>query len=194
MGLQCLNLATLASCGFTQLDSVTLPPISGTAGSISTDGIPAANGNYYAFDSNGNMLFQPHHVVLVRVDQRRDGQIANTAASYLGSILTSGQYVYQTYVNSDGEGTLYMSCLDTATIGVPGLPDQRRDPGKRHPRLPRTSIVADRDAPGRLRRQQREVLLADGHPRPTPIPPTSGSDLHRGTTGFGSGAIVGSRF
>ncbi len=131
MGLQCLNLATLASCGFTQLDSVSLAPTSnGTAGSISTDGIPAANGNYYAFDANGNMLcFNPTTSSSCGSTNVSNGQIANTQSATRAAssprASTSSKLTSPTSAAGwrGGVGTQILTCYNTATNSVcPGYP------------------------------------------------------------------------
>ena len=199
VGLQCLNLTTLNSCGFTQLDTVTVAPTGGTAALISSDGIPAGNGNYYLFDANGNELcFNPTSGACGSTNISA-GQVAGNPSSYLGSILTSGQYVFQTYVptynTGTGTGTLDLTCYNTATSSVcPGYPISEgasigNNPDYIAPVLSDGNIIGICDV----------AKAACYTPTGTPMAsdPYAGyagfGDITPGP-GFGSGAIVGSRF
>lgn len=58
LGMQCLNLNTLRSCGLTKLATTNHP--APNYGLIAGDGIAASDGRYYYLDTSGNMLcFDP---------------------------------------------------------------------------------------------------------------------------------------
>jgi uncharacterized repeat protein (TIGR01451 family) len=192
IGVQCLDLTTLVSCGYTQLDTTTVAPSGGLTGMVSSDGIPAANGNYYFFGASGNMsCFNPTSGPC-GVTNISAGQTA-FAGGYLGSILTSGQYIYVTYVNAAAT-VLYMSCYNTATSSVcPGFPINEGTPVNSGfpdfiaPVLSTTGSLLGACDVGKARcYSPTGTLIAN------PYPGYNGFGL--GAAGFGSGAIVGSKF
>jgi uncharacterized repeat protein (TIGR01451 family) len=123
LGMQCLDLTTRQSCGFVQFDSTTFAPAVGQFAMISTDGIQAADGNYYAFDVNGNMIcFNPVTSSSCGVTNVSGGVMAGWIGGSNGNVMTDGPYVFATY--EDTAATAYMSCYNTATHSVcgPGFP------------------------------------------------------------------------
>jgi uncharacterized repeat protein (TIGR01451 family) len=121
--MQCLDLTTRQSCGFVQFDSTTFAPAVGQFAMISTDGIEAADGNYYAFDVNGNMIcFNPVTSSSCDVTNVSGGVMAGWIGGSNGNVMTDGPYVFATY--EDTAATAYMSCYNTATHSVcgPGFP------------------------------------------------------------------------
>ncbi|MCU1658871.1 MAG: hypothetical protein JWO57_3527 [Pseudonocardiales bacterium] len=105
-GMQCLNLSSLVSCGYTQLGSTTVPGYG-----MSGDGIAAADGNYYYMDNNGFMqCVTPTATSCGAVD------VAGTVVGHGGTmeVGTYGRYVYATYDVPPGT-TNYITCFDTTT-------------------------------------------------------------------------------
>ncbi|WP_157578791.1 DUF11 domain-containing protein [Rudaea cellulosilytica] len=99
VGLQCLNLTSLVSCGFIQLDTVALG--SGALG-IAGDGIQAANGRYYYADINGSLVcFDPtvgaNGASCGVVNAGTGAETATSYSGYFAEFGTYGNYVYFTY-------------------------------------------------------------------------------------------------
>ncbi|MCW2598099.1 MAG: hypothetical protein JWP39_3987, partial [Jatrophihabitans sp.] len=115
VGVMCLDLGALTSCGFTHLDDQTSPPVSGTVGQVASDGIVAGDGNYYLFDAAGNMLCFNAGSGACGVTASTGGQ-AVFAGGYTANMLTAGRYVFVTFINSAGE--VYTSCHDTVTASL----------------------------------------------------------------------------
>ncbi|MCU1659132.1 MAG: hypothetical protein JWO57_3788 [Pseudonocardiales bacterium] len=202
VGVQCLDLTTLLSCGFTQLDTqtvqATLP--NRVIGMISSNGVPAANGNYYFFDGAGNMLcFSPTAGACGQTNisgGRNAGYLDNlTGVYYNASILTADQYVYVTFVDPDG--TLYLSCYNTATpaLCAPSFPINEGTPAD--PRYP-DFIAPVLSTSGTLLGACDVYLGACYSPTGASMP----TNPYAGFTsmgccaapGFGDGAVVGSRW
>ncbi|MGO4653108.1 hypothetical protein AB4068_15600 [Arthrobacter sp. 2RAF22] len=114
VGLQCLDLTAVSSCGFARLDTVGTAPLGGSYGLIEGSGIPAANGRYYYFDASGNMLcFDPSTSAACGVTPVTSGQSVDISRIFTGT--TYGQYAFAGYMTPAGES---LACFDTAT-GAP---------------------------------------------------------------------------
>ncbi|MBN8885123.1 MAG: DUF11 domain-containing protein [Rudaea sp.] len=102
IGMQCLNLSSLQSCGFIQLDTVPFARTSMSAALVIGDGIRASNGKYYYVDGNGNLLcFDPasgaNGAACGITNAGIGAQPAANIAGYIGELGTYGDYVYFTY-------------------------------------------------------------------------------------------------
>jgi uncharacterized repeat protein (TIGR01451 family) len=154
---------------------------------------PAANGNYYLFDANGDMLcFNPASGACGSTNIS-GGQIAGNAAGYLGSILTSGQYVYQTYIGSSG--SLFIACYDTASSSpCAGFPKNEGAPIGNNPDYIAPVLSPSGTPLGACDVNKTNCYAPTGATIADPYTAyTAFGDLTPGP-GFGSGAIVGSRF
>ena len=118
-GMQCLDLSTRQSCGFSQLGTQTLA--GGSTAMVSTDGIAASDGNYYLFDGNGNLdCFNAAASAACGSTNVTAGVEPGTKA-YVASILTDGAYVFVSYV--DPAEVAHMSCYNVETHALcPGYP------------------------------------------------------------------------
>jgi uncharacterized repeat protein (TIGR01451 family) len=119
VGLMCLDLTSLTSCGFTRLDEVPTAAINGTYALISGTGLPASDGNYYYFDQNANALcFNPATgpCGIEHLDPAL--KPANTYA--YGS--TFGSYVFG-IMQASGSSKSNLYCYDVSTAAsCPGYP------------------------------------------------------------------------
>ena len=201
VGVQCLNLKTLNSCGFDLLDRQAMGPTatsgSNLIGMISTDGVAAADGNHYFFDANGNMICYnapsgPCGTTNVS-GGRTTGGGDPTKVDYNGSLITAGRYVWASFI--DPSGTLYLSCYDTSASAVcSGYPINEGDaqslgfPDFLAPVLSSTGApLGVCDVAEHACYSPSGVGLTNPYSNFT----TFGSGS---TTGFGSGGIVGARF
>ncbi|MGA0568337.1 DUF7507 domain-containing protein [Rathayibacter sp. KR2-224] len=115
VGLQCLNLTTLVSCGFTQLDTVTAAPVSAAYGQLAGDGIRATNGRYYFVDTTGNLLcFNPTTASSCGVTNAGIGPVTVSTA-YHAEVGTYGNYLYFTYTTGNNDNYLFGYNVGTAT-------------------------------------------------------------------------------
>jgi uncharacterized repeat protein (TIGR01451 family) len=192
VGVQCLNLTTLLSCGYTELDRQTFLLVT-YGGAISSDGIRAADGNYYLFDANGNMLcFSPTSGACGSTNITA-GQSATGTNVYLGSIMTAGRHVFQTYIGSSG--SLFMSCYDTSTSSVcSGFPKNEGVPG--YPGFPdfiAASLSPSGSLIGACSVNKATCYSPSGAVVTNPYPNYSAMGYPI-ATGFGSGLIYGSKF
>jgi uncharacterized repeat protein (TIGR01451 family)/LPXTG-motif cell wall-anchored protein len=111
VGLQCLDLTALSSCGFTQLDTVGSGPIGNSYALIQGSGLPAANGRYYYFDATGNMLcFNPAAGAACGSVPVTSGQTVDVSRTFTEN--TYGHYAFAAYMTAVGES---LSCFDTST-------------------------------------------------------------------------------
>ncbi|HKC29665.1 MAG TPA: hypothetical protein VKB75_16740, partial [Jatrophihabitans sp.] len=105
-GIQCLDLTTRLSCGYNQIGTTTQP-----GWGLSGDGIAAADGNYYYYDSNGFMQ-------CVSPTGTSCGAFnvggAVTASNGTQEVGTYGRYVFATFLGATGT-TDNLGCFDTAT-------------------------------------------------------------------------------
>ena len=120
VGIQCLNLTTELSCGFTQLDVVAAEAGSGSGGyaNIAGDGIPASNGNYYFTDIANNLLcFNPSSGPCGVTPIFGSSPLPSYAWSF--QTMTVGRYIFATSEVTDN----ILTCFDTATNSLcPGYP------------------------------------------------------------------------
>jgi uncharacterized repeat protein (TIGR01451 family) len=124
LGMQCLDLTTRQSCGFLELDTTTMAPPVGQFGQISTDGIEASDGNYYAFDQNGNLYCINTTTFSSCGGTNITGGVkAGWIGGSNGNIMTVGPRVFVTY--EDATATARMSCYDVETHALcgPGFPN-----------------------------------------------------------------------
>jgi uncharacterized repeat protein (TIGR01451 family) len=119
VGVMCLNLAALRSCGFTQLDAV--PDLIATSsGLIGGTGIPAPDGSYYFADEAGKVLcFSPAAGACGTTTL--PGVTAASAAVPMSA--TYGSYVLAQVLPAAGAANYSLYCYDTATSSLcPGFP------------------------------------------------------------------------
>ncbi|GAB2457966.1 hypothetical protein GCM10027082_05610 [Comamonas humi] len=113
VGLQCLNLDTLLSCGFIELDRLPFGALNGSYGMIAGDGVQAGNGKYYYVAASGNLLcFDP----AAGTDGASCGAFndlgnnqkvpAVAGPGYFAEVGTYGKYVYFTH-SRNGQTYLY---------------------------------------------------------------------------------------
>ena len=145
VGLQCLNLTTLLSCGFTQLDTVSIAPVSAVYGQIAGDGIQAANGRYYYVDTNGNLLcFNPATSTSCGVTNGGIGAVSVPVA-YFAEVGTYGNYLYFSYTTGNNDNYLFgynvASATPTALTGAFVGPTQSGSPSEVLPVLSSTGAV-----------------------------------------------------
>jgi uncharacterized repeat protein (TIGR01451 family) len=210
VGVMCLDLTTLKSCGFTQLDTQTLglggsrfgSGVANQFGMISSDGIKAADGNYYFFDANGNILCFNASSGPCGVHNISNGvKGGGPDNAYMASIMTAGSAVFVTYVSSSAPANIeYLSCFDTSTqslcSGSPnsfpineGTAVDNGFPDTLGPVLSPTGAflgVCDAD--------KATCVSATGATLTNPYPGITGFGDPGIVPGFGSGAIVGARF
>ena len=122
VGVMCLDLATLTSCGFTQLDTVISAPYAGPVGGIygriGGTGIPASNGNYYFSDASGNLLCFSPASGACGVTQLTP----TTSTSGGGYAVTYGDYVF-TAVAPATNSAYNVNCFNVVTNSAcPGSP------------------------------------------------------------------------
>lgn len=106
VGMMCIDIVTLVSCGFHPIDKVNYAPyFAGNNPQISGTGIPASNGKYYFATANGKILcFDPSK--FVRTDVSSTGLCGTfDVGGIQGSdrpphTLTFGDYVFATLVPS----------------------------------------------------------------------------------------------
>ena len=117
VGVMCLNLTSLQSCGFAQLSTVAVSPPNSNSGGIGGSGIAAPNGNYYFADTVGELLcFNPVSGPCGVVLLAAAAGVADAVAS------TYGNYVFAQIQLVPGGG-YSMYCFNTATSSVcPGYP------------------------------------------------------------------------
>lgn len=123
IGIMCLNLTTLDSCGLTSLGTVpSAPGTSTTYANLASDGVAASNGHYYVIEQNGNMVcFAPSPTGGTTCGSANVSGGRTLNANGVGEIKTVGRYVFTVF--SDTAGTEYASCFDTVTAAVcPGFP------------------------------------------------------------------------
>jgi hypothetical protein len=121
VGIQCVDLVTIASCGVTQLAEVPSPPptVRTPPGKveipyITGTGIPASDGHYYYFDGNGDVVcFDPAGAALCGTHNITGGHATNNATQ----TGTFGDDLYATYLDAT-DGNEYLSCYDTATSSL----------------------------------------------------------------------------
>ena len=194
IGVQCLNLTALTSCGFTLLDTTTNRY--GTGGKVSTDGIPAADGNYYFFAGSGNMLcFNPTTGKCGSVDML-DGRATVNASTntYNASFLTAGRHIFVTFVAPGNK--LFISCYDTTTAArcdddfpiAEGTATNGAFPDTMAPVLTSSGVFV-----GACDLDKATCYKPTGDTVANPYPGIRGISYPT-TVGFGDGVIVGSRF
>src|SRR5262249_33904308 len=121
VGIQCLDLNTQLSCGFTQLDTVAVPPQYGSYAFIFGDGRVAANGNYYFVDHNGNLLCFSPTTGSCGLTNITSGALLYQIDSP-ASVTTWGSYVFVSYTTAAASDD-FISCWNTATNAIcPGYP------------------------------------------------------------------------
>ncbi|MDL9977805.1 hypothetical protein [Microbacterium candidum] len=193
IGVMCLDLTTVraTSCGYTELDTV-----SGFSGSapLSTNGVAASDGNFYFFDSNGNMLCFSASTGSCGKVGVSGGLFSNNSNA---SMLTSGRYVYTTFVSGT---TLYLTCYDVSAHAVCGsaYPINEGAPNGNAGYANTIAPVLDR-ATGALRAAcdlgKGACYAPDGTALASnPYSGISGIGYPPSTVGFGDGAIVGTKF
>ena len=201
VGVQCLDLSSGTSCGFTQLDTVAqAPDAANHVGQIATDGIAASDGHYYMFDQRGNLLcFDPTSGACGTTNIA--GGITGINPSVLGpagEVLTDGNAVYVTFLDSANPRHVHLSCFDVSHSGLcaPSFPV---DEGAAH-----SSVYPDVLAPVLSPTGGFEGACAVAAGKCVTPAGTSLSNPYVGITGFGgshaapvglgSGQIVGARF
>jgi uncharacterized repeat protein (TIGR01451 family) len=206
LGVQCLDLGTQTSCGFTQLDTATQPPAStGTAGRpvgrITADGIAAANGDYYMFDSRGQLLcFDPASGSACGAFNVTGGApVFDPGAGALSSMITLGSHVYVTFINSSNNH-IELTCFDTSTSALCGASpspfpaDDGAALNDAYPDFVAPVLAADGTPLGACDVNKHLCYGPTGAALANPYPSFSGFGYPPANTGFGSGAVVGSRF
>jgi hypothetical protein len=198
VGIQCLNLSTLDSCGFTRLGTEAYKP-HGDQGLVVGDGIAAADGNYYFFDDAGDMLCFSVTSGACGSAHVSGAQVPGSGGVTLpGSIMTVGQHVWVTFNGAGRPGSAYITCYDTATSAAcPGFP-KRDGAAIRHsgytnflaPVLSDTGTVL-----GACDVREPGCYTAAGAVLANPYDGITGFGYQPSApVGLGSGAIVGARF
>jgi uncharacterized repeat protein (TIGR01451 family) len=120
VGMQCLDLVRLVSCGIVELDEVpTAPKAANPPGKVEIPGMngsgaPAGDGNYYYLDDAGNLVcFDPTTAVSCGTHPVTAGAATATAAQ----TGTFGSYVYGSYYNPADQKD-YLTCYDVTTAAV----------------------------------------------------------------------------
>jgi uncharacterized repeat protein (TIGR01451 family)/fimbrial isopeptide formation D2 family protein len=193
VGVMCLDLTATPqalSCGFTPLDQLSTAPPSAAA--ISSNAVPAADGNYYMFDGAGNMLcFSPASGACGSVNV--SGGRANSVA--ISGMVTSGNYVYATFFAA---GSLFLTCYDvsahaTCSGSYPineGTPPNASYPDTLAPVLePTTGVLL-----GACDLAKAACYAPSGASLANPYPGITGIGYPPSSTGFGDGVIVGTKF
>jgi uncharacterized repeat protein (TIGR01451 family) len=194
VGLQCLNLTTLKSCGFTQLDTVALPPANSSYGGIAGDGIAAANGNHYYVDLNGNLLcFNPATASSCGTTNAGIGPvIAANFGGYFAEVGTYGNYLYFTYTTG-GNAYLFGYNVATATPTLVtaqfvGAPQTGNAASEVFPVLSATGAVL-----GGCSIFNSVCYSITNTAIPNPWPATR-FGFAPASLGFGSGVVMGSKY
>lgn len=129
VGMMCLDIVTLVSCGFHPLDYVTFAPyFAGTNPLISGTGIPAADGRYYFATANGKFLcFDPS--AFIRGDTTSTGLCGSidvggvTGSDRPPHTATYGDYVFAAIVPMSTSANPNIYCYRVATKSLcPGFP------------------------------------------------------------------------
>ena len=193
VGMQCLDLSTLLSCGFTQLD--TLANLNaGVARFMSGDGIAATNGNYYYLDQKGNLLcFNPATGSCGAFAVTGGAAISSGAIDFFAQTGTYGTFVYSTYLNSAGT-QVSLTCFNTATNalcpGYPiavGAPSTQDAAGEVMPVLSSTGVVL-----GGCAVYNQVCFSTSGAPIANPY--TAQAYGFNVTQGLGQGVVIGSKY
>ena len=119
-GIQCLDLLTESSCGYTELGTITTEEDYGAsnegAGLLNGDGIPV-DGKYYYADANGIVYcFTPGSGACGSANVGGGNGIDPVAAGFGVEPLTVGRYVYLTWSSTNpftSGSNFHMSCYDT---------------------------------------------------------------------------------
>jgi hypothetical protein len=133
VGIMCLDLSTLHSCGFTQLDTTLLIPVGGEIGGT---GIPATDGNYYYADTAGNLLcFNPSSGACGVRALGTASTTADTLSATYGNLVFSVTWNIST-------SRFQLSCTNVV-VGAPcaGYPVTVTNAGYNGPGYPRSPIV-----------------------------------------------------
>ena len=185
-GMQCLDLNSLTSCGFTALGSTTVPGYS-----LSGDGIAAGDGNYYYVDLNGDLQ-------CVSPAGASCGTTTVTAGQPMGTvgnpeIDTFGQYVYISYVDASNS-TEFLSCYDTTAHAVcPAFPIAVGAPSPHgsevFPVVSSTGTIL-----GGCAVFDSACFTPTGAPLPNPWSQTAYAFSPTTNDGFGTGVLVGTKY
>jgi uncharacterized repeat protein (TIGR01451 family) len=195
VGEMCLNLTTLKSCGFIQLDTVTAAPGGGGAAQIGADGIAASDGNYYIWDQAGNMMcFAPSATGGSLCGKTNiSGAFTHYGSNYVGSPVTEGNTVFVDFL-TPAQHTIF-TCYDVTTSSIcPGFPvddgaaGSTGFPGVIAPVLSSTGAFL-----GACDLQHATCLSPTGSTLANPYPGITGYGFPGVAGGFGSPAIVGTK-
>lgn len=158
----------------------------GPPGAVSTVNFTTPGGDGYSVEGSGGSIYT--------VFRHSSGA---TVVYCAGSVLTSGLYVYQTYIPSTGPsaGSQFISCYDTATSAAcAGFPKNEGAPVSNNPDYVAPVLSSSGSLLGVCDVAKANCYSPTGATIAVPYPGCSGlADLSPGP-GFGSGAIVGSRF
>ncbi|MEO7016740.1 MAG: hypothetical protein ABI067_09370, partial [Leifsonia sp.] len=196
VGLQCLNLTTLVSCGFTQLDTVAVAVVAGAYGQIAGDGIKATNGNYYYVDSNGSLLcFNPATASSCGVTNAGIGAVAIPVA-YFAEVGTYGNDLYFTYTTGNNDNYLFGYNTATATptlitgqyVGV----TQSASPSEVLPVLSATGTVLG--ACSIFHAATNTGCFSTTNAQIANPYPLNQYSFAPGTLGFGTGVMIGTKY
>ncbi len=196
LGMQCLDLTTRQSCGLAPLGTTIRPPKAEQFGEISTDGIEASDGNYYALIPSGELVcFNPTAFAVCGSTPITAGVEAGfEGKGYVGNVMTDGPYIYVTY--ADAAGTAHMSCYNVETHGLcaAGFP-KNLGPSK-EPNMPPflAPVLSPSGAPlGACGIGTLQCYSVAGATIADPYGTTEKLG-YQSQNGFGSGVIYGSRF
>ncbi len=118
VGVQCLDLNTLRSCGFAQLGTTSTAAIVGTNANLNGDGIAAANGNYYYLSHDGDLLCFNGSAACGSVHVA-DATVINPLTGGSVEVDTFGRYVFASYLGGTAAPQPdFLTCFDTATNAV----------------------------------------------------------------------------
>jgi hypothetical protein len=197
VGLQCLNLSTLRSCGFIKLGTEPYAPQGKENGLVVGDGIAAANGNYYFFDDSGDMLCFSLTAGACGSAHVSGAQVPGLGGLTLpGSIMTLGRHVFVTFNNQASPPTSYITCYDTATrAACPGFPIDDGTVVNGYADFLAPVLSASGTPLGACDVRATACYTATGTPLANPYVGFTGFGYPPATPwGFGSGAIAGARF
>ncbi|MFF9564729.1 hypothetical protein ACF1AJ_15395 [Leifsonia sp. NPDC014704] len=193
VGVMCLDLTATPralSCGFTPLDQLTTAP--GAAAPIASNGLPAADGNYYLFDRPGNMLcFNPASGACGSVNVT-GGRVTSSPIS---GMITAGNYVYATFVTA---GTLYLACYDVSAHASCSGSYPINEGAAPNASYPDTIAPVLDPASGTLSGvcdlAKASCYAPSGAVLSNPYPGITGIGYPSSSTGYGDGLIVGTKF
>ncbi len=192
-GMQCLDLTTITSCGFTQIGTTKVVALYAFGG----DGVAAADGNHYYFDNNGFMDCVKMDGTSCGSTDIAGGPVGSTGGAEVG---TYGRYVYVSYINPGPAANQsdFLACFDTVTHALcsPNFP-RKVGAAENNNGAAASEVLPVVDASGTLLGACAVFNSAcygtDGLPIPNPW-----SQIRYGylpnVVGFGTGVLIGTKY